>query len=172
MAKLRLEVELDYDADATHGGDEDSQARKWFFEEILLGEYGELVLHSSMIGDAVGDIRVLRVAKEPEKNAVSAPVVPVTTAVPVTDVSILSAAVAEFERRLPGWWWSVGSCIESRDASCGPDISGPDADLLKIEDRVFDEAFHCDDHRDGSTVADVLRAVMEEALETRARFRG
>ena len=75
----------------------------------------------------------------------------------------LAAAIIEFERRLPGWWWSVGSCTVSRDASCGPDRNGPDAELLKI--REFDEGFHHDGEGD---VAASLRVVMEWAAGRRA----
>jgi hypothetical protein len=37
-----------------------------------------------------------------------------------TDGNDLAAAIREFETALPGWWWSVGSCSLTRDASCGP----------------------------------------------------
>lgn len=74
-------------------------------------------------------------------------------------------AIEEFERRLPGWWWSIGICSVSADASCGPDIAGPDADLLDYESRVFDEGFDCDD-RNG-TLASSLCDVMKQALYMR-----
>src|SRR5678815_158185 len=54
----------------------------------------------------------------------------------------LQTAIIEFEKALPGWWYSLGICSVSRDASCGPDITGPDAALLKI--RKFDSGYHCD----------------------------
>ncbi|ULG01530.1 hypothetical protein phiA009_0188 [Aeromonas phage phiA009] len=38
MAKVLMTVELDYDADITHGSDEIAIA--WFFEEILSDEKG------------------------------------------------------------------------------------------------------------------------------------
>jgi hypothetical protein len=82
------------------------------------------------------------------------------------DTGALAHAIAEFERRLPGWWWSVGSCSVSRDASCGPDRNGPDADLLK--DRELDEGIH---HDGDGTVADSLRIVMERAIARRAETR-
>jgi len=75
----------------------------------------------------------------------------------------LAAAIIEFERRLPGWWWSVAMCSVTRDASCGPDRKGPDARLLSL--REFDEGFHHDGEGD---VADSLRIVMEYALKRRA----
>ena len=84
-----------------------------------------------------------------------------------TDGASLVAAIAQFETRLPGWWWSVGACSVSRDASCGPDLTGPDKALLMV--RRFDEGFHAD-LRDGS-LADALRDVMEQALAAKAEVR-
>jgi hypothetical protein len=80
------------------------------------------------------------------------------------NVAKLAAAIAEFEYRLPGWWWSTGSCSVSRDASCGPDRNGPDADLLET-DSEFDEGFHHDERK--GDCADALRIVMEWALARR-----
>lgn len=37
----------------------------------------------------------------------------------------LSAAVALAERVLPGWWWRVGTCCVSDDATIGPDYNSP-----------------------------------------------
>lgn len=85
-----------------------------------------------------------------------------------TDLEALAVQVREFEEKLPGWWFTMGTCSVSRDASCGPDRTGPDADLLQV--KRFDEGFHCDD-REGS-IADALRTVMNEALEARAAYRG
>jgi hypothetical protein len=85
----------------------------------------------------------------------------------MTDADDLAAAIREFEAALPGWWWTVGSCGVSRDASCGPDLQGPDADLLA--NRAFDGGFHCDD--DDGTVAGSLRAVMQAALDARSKAR-
>lgn len=85
-----------------------------------------------------------------------------------TDFDDLASAVQEFERDLPGWWWSVGACSVSADASCGPDITGPDADLLT--DRLFDRGFDCD-YLQPASVADSLREVKREALEARAKAR-
>src|SRR3954454_1919353 len=79
----------------------------------------------------------------------------------------LQAAIMEFEKTLPGWWYTLGICSVSRDASCGPDVNGPDADLLRI--REFDEGFHCDDRNPNSTIADALRDVMAQAVKAKAR---
>lgn len=59
MAKLRLEVELDYDADIMHGNDAD--AISWFRNDILLGKGEALRLHSDEIGDVVGEVTVVRI---------------------------------------------------------------------------------------------------------------
>jgi hypothetical protein len=58
------------------------------------------------------------------------------------DIECLAAALNRLESLLPGWWWSVGSCHVSSDASLGPDRYGPDAALLDM--KIFDEGFHCD----------------------------
>lgn len=81
-----------------------------------------------------------------------------------TDTEELTKAIAEFESSLPGWWWSVGHCSVSRDASCGPDRNGPDAYLLN--DRLFDNGFHYDGE---GSLADSLREVMREALAEKAK---
>ena len=83
---------------------------------------------------------------------------------PATDTADLAAAIAEFEAALPGWWYSVCVCSRSRDASCGPDMAGPDWELLS--DRMFDSGFHCDDG-DG-TLASSLRDVMQQGLAAKA----
>lgn len=73
----------------------------------------------------------------------------------------LAAAIARIERELPGWWWSVGACHVSSDASIGPDRKGPAAWLLS--DRRFDDGFHADLQRP-STCAQALHACIDEAL--------
>lgn len=84
---------------------------------------------------------------------------------PTTDTQDLASAIVEFECALPGWWWSVGTCSVSRDASCGPDRAGPDADLLTR--REFDGGFHCDGKGDTWTCAMSLRDVMAQSVEAR-----
>lgn len=87
-----------------------------------------------------------------------------------TDTEDLSIAIKIFEANLPGWWWSIGPCSISRDASCGPDLNGPDANLLKLsETKIFDEGFHCD-LKDGC-LAEALGNVMEQALEAKAKWK-
>jgi len=62
MAKIKLEIELAYNADQMYG--DDPAGRIWFFEDILGGACGDedLILHSNEIGDAIGTVRVLSVS--------------------------------------------------------------------------------------------------------------
>lgn len=74
-------------------------------------------------------------------------------------------AIAEFRRRLPGWWYSLGECQVSCDASCAPTRHSPDIELIDF-DRRFDSGFHAD-LAQPSTLAASLRTVMAEALAAR-----
>ena len=58
--KIRLEVELSYDAEMMHGNY--PEGRDWFFGHILgiAADDGDLVLHSNEIGDSIGTIAILR----------------------------------------------------------------------------------------------------------------
>ena len=58
MAKVLMEIELEYDAVGMHG--DDPESIKWFLDEILSEEGGLLLLHSNEIGDTIGKVRVLR----------------------------------------------------------------------------------------------------------------
>jgi hypothetical protein len=82
---------------------------------------------------------------------------------PKTDVEELASAISEFEALLPGWWFTIGTCSISSDASCGPDIAGPDSDLLKLN--LFDVGFHCDGAK--GSMASSLKEVMKDALAAR-----
>lgn len=59
--KIKMLVELDYDAVGMHG--EDKESKLWFMENILLrrGITEPLLLHCNEIGDTVGEIKVLEV---------------------------------------------------------------------------------------------------------------
>lgn len=81
------------------------------------------------------------------------------------DIGDLPEAIAEFRAALPGWWFTVGSCSVSRDASCGPDNAYCDKDTLA----AFDSGFHCDDQASGSTIAGALRNVTAQAAAVAAR---
>lgn len=59
MEKLTLTIELEYDAKTLHGNDIES--KDWFYNDCLLGEDGDLILWSNVIGDSVGSVRVLKI---------------------------------------------------------------------------------------------------------------
>jgi hypothetical protein len=75
---------------------------------------------------------------------------------------MMDEALQTFKMHFPDWWFTVGTCKLSRHASCGPDISGADAHLL--EDKRFQEGFHCD--HDG-TMAEALLDVMNQGLKAK-----
>lgn len=57
MAKLRMLVELDYDAELQHGAGKEEE--EWFAGNILSDCAGELLLHSNMLGCSIGAVRIL-----------------------------------------------------------------------------------------------------------------
>lgn len=73
-------------------------------------------------------------------------------------------AIEAFKQELPGWWFTVGECSVSADASCGPDRTGPDAALLA--NRLFDDGFHADLPQPAS-MAEALANVTAQAIEAR-----
>lgn len=78
--------------------------------------------------------------------------------------SDLEAAIAEFKAALPGWWYSLGECQVSCDASCAPTVESPHINLIRESGDQFDAGFHADLSQP-STLAQALRTVMREALE-------
>lgn len=80
----------------------------------------------------------------------------------------LTAAIKYFHEQLPGWWFSVGSCHVSADASCAPDTAGCDGDLVEL--KFFDEGFDVDLHPP-ATMADALRRVTDIAKDARNEYR-
>ena len=85
---------------------------------------------------------------------------------PATD---LEAAIAEFKAALPGWWYSIGECQATCDASCAPTRESPHIALIPLDPR-FDDGFHADLDQP-STCADALRTVMAEALAALAEVK-
>lgn len=77
----------------------------------------------------------------------------------------LGPAIAEFKAALPGWWYTLGECQVSCDASCAPTSLSADLDLIPADER-FNSGFHAD-LAQPSTLADALRTVMQEALEAK-----
>ena len=78
----------------------------------------------------------------------------------------IDEAIKVLQMELPGWWWKVGECHVSCDATIAPEKGGPDDDLLTF--REFDEGFDCD-LRQPSTVSEALLAVIDIAKEERTR---
>ena len=54
---LTLTIELTYNDGFLC---EDAEARQWFYNEILSGDKGGLVLHSNTYGDEIGTVKVIR----------------------------------------------------------------------------------------------------------------
>lgn len=75
----------------------------------------------------------------------------------------LEAAIMEFKQAFPGWWYSVGECQVSADASCGPTRQAKEIALVAT-DRRFDDGFHADLEQP-ATMADALRDVMRQAAQ-------
>lgn len=81
-----------------------------------------------------------------------------------TNTTEFAAAVAEFERNLPGFWWSVGQCSVGAHASCAVDGKGASASLLahiKYGDPL-DSGWHSD--TSGGSPGEALRDVMRQAM--------
>jgi hypothetical protein len=75
----------------------------------------------------------------------------------------LEDAIAAFKAALPGYWFTVGECQVSADASCGPTRESPDIALIPL-DRRFDGGFHVDLPQP-ATMADALLNVKHQALQ-------
>ena len=78
----------------------------------------------------------------------------------------LEKIIADFKDEFPGWWWSIGECQVSCDATVGPTTAAPDAHLLKLPE--FDFGFD-GDLRQPSTVEDALLDAINLAREARDR---
>lgn len=77
----------------------------------------------------------------------------------------LEAAIQKFRATLPGWWYSLGECDMSCDASIAPTHLSDDIGLIPLDDR-FNSGFHVDLSQP-STLAGALRYVMEEAVQAK-----
>lgn len=81
------------------------------------------------------------------------------------NAEMLADAVEEFERELPGFWWSVGYCRKGAHASCAVDGDGPQKHLLDgIEaGDDLDTGFHSDtvDGRPDEALRDVMRQAIK-----------
>ena len=75
-----------------------------------------------------------------------------------------------FRKELPNWWYSLGECQVSCDASCAPTSLSPDIGLIPIDER-FNSGFHVDVPQP-SKLADALLIVMHGALAAKATATG
>lgn len=75
-------------------------------------------------------------------------------------MSDLLAAIDEFKKALPGWWFTIGECSVSCDATVGPDVAHCPKWMLD----EFDAGFDCD-LRQPSTLADALRGATKKAIK-------
>lgn len=78
----------------------------------------------------------------------------------------LEAAIAEFKKNLPGWWFSVCECQVSCDASCAPTAESPDIERIVSAGDCWDDGFHADLPQP-STLAEALLNVMDQALKAK-----
>src|SRR3972149_1236874 len=82
-------------------------------------------------------------------------------------VGDLTGAIAYFESRLPGWWFSVGVCHVSADATVAPDRAGCDAHFLVHN--FFDSGIDCD-MPPPATMAKALRTATDLAFAARDAY--
>jgi len=59
MKKIKMIIELEYDDKFIHGGD--LEGIEWFYNKILIGEGGLLLLHSNEIGDHIGSVKGIEI---------------------------------------------------------------------------------------------------------------
>lgn len=88
-------------------------------------------------------------------------------------VGDLPAAIAYFHSKLPGWWFSVGACHVSADATVCPDAAGIDEWLFRTGDeavtKYFDTGFDLD-LLPPATMADALIGVTDIAWAARDAY--
>lgn len=61
MRTIRMVIELTYDEELWHSGDSDE--KQWFHNSVLknMTEEDGLLLHSNLVGDVVGAVKVLEI---------------------------------------------------------------------------------------------------------------
>ena len=78
--------------------------------------------------------------------------------------------IKRFKAELPGWWYSLGECQVSCDASCAPTSHNADLSLIPLDDR-FNSGFHVDVPQP-SKLSSALLIVLHDALAAKARCAG
>ena len=85
----------------------------------------------------------------------------------------LVAAIAHFNSKLPGWWFSVGACHVSADATVAPDTAGIDGRLFHTGNekvtKFFDSGFDVD-LLPPATMADALIRATDLAAAARDAY--
>lgn len=88
-------------------------------------------------------------------------------------VGDLPSAIAYFHSSLPGWWFSVGACHVTADATVCPDTAGIDAWLFQTGDadvtKFFDEGFGADLYPP-ATMADALVRATDMGLAAKLAY--
>lgn len=74
----------------------------------------------------------------------------------------LEEAIIRFKRDLPGWWFRVGECQVSCDATCAPTRESPHIGLVRPNNQ-FDSGFDADLSQP-SSLAEALDDVRQQAL--------
>lgn len=82
----------------------------------------------------------------------------------------IEKVIARFREELPNWWYTVGECQISCDASCGPTSLSSDVDLIPSDER-FNSGFHVDVPQP-SKLSYALMIVMHQALAAKAKASG
>lgn len=82
----------------------------------------------------------------------------------------IEKTIAQFRQKLPNYWYTVGECQVSCDASCGPTSCSDDVKLIPQDER-FNSGFHVDVPQPSTTSA-ALMIIMLEALAARAKCLG
>lgn len=82
----------------------------------------------------------------------------------------IEKVIEKFREELPNWWYSLGECQVSCDASCAPTSLSPDIGLIPQDER-FNSGFHADVPQP-SKLSHALLIVMHEALAAKARCAG
>lgn len=69
-------------------------------------------------------------------------------------------AISEMKEKLPGWWFTIGECSVSCDATVGPDVAYCPEWMLEAFDAGIDN-----DLRQPSTIAEALRGAVNKAIK-------
>ena len=63
MKKIKLLIELSYDAELWYSGNKDKEGKDWFFKDVLGSKIkNDLVLHSNEI-DTIGTVKIIKYVK-------------------------------------------------------------------------------------------------------------